>query len=223
MLAELLTGRPHMLLDFDGPVCSGFGAMSGRRLAEELAAKLARAGAELGSDTVDDPIALLHRVRERAPELTEAAERTLRNLERAAVRDAKPTPAVGEMLAALNAGGYSVTVVSNSAQDSVEDFLRAQSLDHQVTGVVGRTRSNPYLLKPNPHLLRIAAAGLGVALSSCVVLGDSVTDIQAAHRAGTGAIAFVDQSEKELALRAAGPDALIYDLGEVIDAVGERH
>jgi beta-phosphoglucomutase-like phosphatase (HAD superfamily) len=126
------------------------------------------------------------------------------------------------MLAALNARGHSVTVVSNSAQDTVEEFLRSQSLYDQVTGVVGRTKPNPYLLKPNPHLLRVAAAGLGVALSSCVVLGDSVTDIQAAHRAGTAAIAFVDHAEKEEALRAAGPDALIYDLGEVVDAVRAR-
>ena len=47
-----------------------------------------------------------------------------------------------------------------------------------------------------------AAANLEALPATCTLLGDSVTDVEAAHRAGTGSIAFANKPDKRNALLA---------------------
>ncbi|MEU7816570.1 HAD hydrolase-like protein [Pseudonocardia sp. NPDC049154] len=54
------------------------------------------------------------------------------------------------------------------------------------------------------------------------LVGDSVTDIQAARAAGTAAIAFADKPGKDRALRSFEPDALITSMDENLTLRNDR-
>ncbi|MFH9132554.1 HAD hydrolase-like protein [Streptomyces sp. NPDC017524] len=62
--------------------------------------------------------------------------------------------------------------------------------------VVGRPEGHPELMKPNSHSLIAAAERLDVDVSLCALIGDSLTDIQAAHTIGSAAIGFADKPHK---------------------------
>jgi len=59
--------------------------------------------------------------------------------------------------------------------------------------------------KPRPGLVLNAARNLGVAPAACLLVGDQVTDIQAAYVAGTGAILVSNAETRPAGLRAATP------------------
>jgi beta-phosphoglucomutase-like phosphatase (HAD superfamily) len=85
--------------------------------------------------------------------------------------------------------------------------------------VVARTEADPSLLKPDPHLLLLAASALGAPAVDCVLLGDSVTDVEAAHHAGTGSIAFANQPDERDRFLAVSPDVIVFSLLDVAEAL----
>lgn len=216
-LRELLARTPHVLLDFDGPMCAVFTSISSAQATSALAASIEQLGVRVPVDLRQsaDPFVLLSFVAEHAPEHTAAAERSLARLEVAGVQAATPTAHLLSALAGLTQAGHTVTVVSNNSAAAVNAFLVAHKLKPYFQGVVARTEPDPTLLKPNPYLLHRAASGLRATAADCVLLGDSVTDVEAAHRAGARSIAFANKPGKRQALDAAGPDALIDSLAEV--------
>ncbi|MEJ2871748.1 HAD family hydrolase [Actinomycetospora sp. OC33-EN08] len=177
-LAEVMAPVRHVLLDFDGPVCSVFGelpaAVVARRLAEAIDARLPDEA--IGTD----PLALLTVFAERGRDTLVAAEAKLTELEIEAVRTAPITPGAVEALEAFRTTGRTVTIVSNNSQAAVEAFLVDRGLQHLVTGVCSRQHPEPELLKPNPFLLRRAIVERGASVHECVMIGDSLGDIQAA-------------------------------------------
>lgn len=52
-------------------------------------------------------------------------------------------------------------------------------------------------MKPNPHLLTVALREAAASPSEVVLIGDSTTDIEAAHAAGTVSIAYANRSRFE--------------------------
>lgn len=221
-LAELLAAHPHLLLDFDGPMCAVFTTVSSDGVTTQLRRKLLDRGVLLPSPAVaDDPFALLYQVRDSAPAMLAFAEHTLSDLERSAVRGAYPTPYLGDMLGYFHRAGRTVTIVSNNSLDAVIDFVQAHTLGEYLTGIVARTEPDPSLLKPNPYLIRQAATSLGVHPDACILLGDSVTDMQAARAAGSASIAYANKPGKATKLAAARPDSLVHSLAEVAKAIVE--
>jgi HAD superfamily hydrolase (TIGR01549 family) len=166
-----------------------------------------------------DPFALLYYVAATAPHLNSMAEERLTDLEVAGVKAAQSTPGLRPLLEALARAGRTVTVVSNNSVAAVRAFTEAEGLMHYFSGVVARTDPDPSLLKPDPHLLLQAAANLVALPPTCALLGDSVTDVEAAHRAGTGSIAFANKPDKRNALLAAHPGAIIASLRDVVTAL----
>lgn len=71
--------------------------------------------------------------------------------------------------------------------------------------VIGRAAYRPDLMKPDPHSLLIAAERLDVPPKRCTLIGDSVTDIEAARTAGAMSIGFANKPHKTLALTEARP------------------
>jgi phosphoglycolate phosphatase len=155
-LAELLASRPHVLLDFDGPVCAVFGGVGGQSVTRGLAKTLRVRGVELPADLAasDDPFAVLRQIAATAPDLVAITEERFRELEVEAVARAPMTPGLRETLAALAERGRTVTIVSNNSGAAVQTFLDAHDLT--VHGVVARTEPDPSLLKPSPHLVSAA-------------------------------------------------------------------
>jgi HAD superfamily hydrolase (TIGR01509 family) len=220
-LSDVLARAKHVLLDFDGPICATFRAISSAEATRELGELLARHHVQVPAYLLDaaDPFALLHYVAMNAPQHSAMIEQALAALEVAGVKSAQPTPGLRDLLHALTRSGHTVTVVSNNSAAAVDSFLDAEGLRDYFHGVVARVDPDPSLLKPNPHLLLQAAAALGVPPASCALLGDSVTDVEAARCAGAGSIAFANKPDKRDPLLAAGPDALISSLRDVVAAL----
>ncbi|WP_269859523.1 HAD family hydrolase [Streptomyces sp. RPT161] len=74
-------------------------------------------------------------------------------------------------------------------------------------------------MKPDPYSVHRAVRALGKRADECVLIGDSVTDVEAAHAAGVKAIGFANKSHKPEALRAAGADAITSSMGAVAEAL----
>jgi HAD superfamily hydrolase (TIGR01509 family) len=220
-LSDVLARSKHILLDFDGPMCATFSAISSAEATRELGELLARHHVQVPAYLLDtaDPFALLYYVAMNAPQHSVMIERALTALEVAGVKSAQPTPGLPDLLEALTRSGRTVTVVSNNSAAAVDTFLGAESLRDYFHGVVARVDPDPSLLKPNPHLLLQAATALGAPPASCTLLGDSVTDVEAARRAGAGSVAFAKKPDKRDPLLAAGPDALISSLRDVVAAL----
>lgn len=122
-------------------------------------------------------------------------------------------------MGALLSGGYTVTIVSNNSAAAVEAFVTAHGLREYYPGRhrAHSARSGPpeALLKPHPHLVRKAINERATGPGSCVLIGDSTTDVEAAHRAGTAVIAYANKPGKRQALDLLGPDAITDDLHEI--------
>ncbi|NMH80072.1 HAD hydrolase-like protein [Pseudonocardia xinjiangensis] len=82
-------------------------------------------------------------------------------------------------------------------------------------GIAGRTRARVEDLKPEPYLLRRALGDREAEPADAGLIGDSITDIQAARAAGTAVIAFANKPGKDRALRSFEPEALIRSMDEV--------
>ncbi len=54
-LRQILRGIRHLLLDFDGPICSIFAGVSASAVADQLRRRLLRAGIDLPGDTFATP------------------------------------------------------------------------------------------------------------------------------------------------------------------------
>lgn len=196
-LADVMRPVRHVLLDFDGPVCSVFGELP----APEVARRLTEAiDAELPAEVVGtDPLALLSVFAERGRDTLVAAEAQLRDLEVEAVQTAPMTPGVVEALQAFSDTGRSVTIVSNNSQAAVVAFLAAHDLRRLVTGVCSRQHPEPELLKPDPFLLRRAIIERDATEGECVMVGDSFTDVEAARVQGIPVVFFVSKPGKDAA------------------------
>ena len=221
-LTELLATRSVVLLDFDGPVCAVFGGEhSAYEVARQLADYARARSIDLpeGVDTSGDPFEVLRASAAHGPATTAIVEAGLRDAEVRAVATAPMTHDLPAVLAALRDSGHTITVVSNNSDAAVRAFLTAHGIQEFFAHVVARNEPDPALLKPNPHLVRRAISTNQATPNVCVLVGDSTTDIVAAHDAGTAAIAYANSPGKRDTLAAYRPEALIDHLGDIAAAV----
>lgn len=72
----------------------------------------------------------------------------------------------------------------------------SRALINAVTAVVGRAYGQPGRMKPDPWALEQASAAVSVPLAEAVLIGDSATDVQAAHVVGARCVGYANQPEK---------------------------
>ncbi len=220
-LAVLLAEHPVVLLDFDGPMCAVFG---GELSAQEVAHRLARTARGHGmrlhpdADATGDPFDVLRAAARNGPDDAARVEGLLRVAEIRAVSTAPITNGLHAALTALRASGHNTTVVSNNSTTAIRAFIDAHDLHDLIRGVVARTEPDPALLKPNPHLVLQALAENQTHPRRCVLIGDSDTDIIAAHHAAVAAIAYSNKPSKLDTLRAHRPEAVITHLDALTQA-----
>ena len=210
-VAAVLARTSAILLDFHGPICSVFSAFSPAAVAEELRARLKLVDAP----TTSEPFEILSYVARNEPSAAVRAETELARLETRAVAEATPTPGAAAVLRHFNESGRRVVVVSNNSAVSVRAYLDKHDLARYVVGVSSRTEADPTLLKPHPHLLRRAAEILGLGIRHCAMVGDSSTDIEAAHAAGAAMIAYANKPGKRERFERLRPAAIIDDMAEL--------
>lgn len=221
-LSEVLGNARVVFFDFDGPVCDVFAGLPASQVAEQLTAILAAKDVSAGAKAAetDDPIEVLRIAHEADAELGGEIEQRLTEAEIEAVAVAgSPTPGAVEALQAVNASGRAVAVVSNNSAECVESFLKAHGLEGYVAKVVGRPTGQPHLMKPNPFPLITAAERMHIDVTSCALVGDSLTDIQAAHAAGATVIAYANKPHKAGLFAEAQADTITDDMHAIADAV----
>lgn len=212
--AEILDRSRVVLLDFDGPVCAVFGGMSNRDVAVELRALFPEPLPE-GIEQSPDPFDVLEYATQFGDLATQVEER-LRQLEVRAVSVAPATPGATDVLEALQRRGLSVVIVSNNSEAAVRAYLHANGLEALAQGVSARTSAELAELKPSPFLLQQAITNITADAAECVMVGDSATDIQAAHAAGTAVIAYANKPGKRDRFTPHRPSAIIEHMNDLL-------
>jgi phosphoglycolate phosphatase len=146
----------------------------------------------------------------------EEAERVAIAGEVESAKTAPLTVGVREFLDACAESGRQVAIVSNNAAEAIEVFLELHGLRSQVAFVLGRPFARPELMKPDPGLAFEALRLLGVRAERACMVGDAVTDVEFAHRAGVVAIGYAKTPRRGEELVAAGADAVVHSVKELV-------
>lgn len=212
--------RAHViLLDFDGPVCSIFAEHSASTVAHALRRLLVDQAVTLPPEILAerDPLAVLRFTAALGrPAVVRLVDEAMTREEVTAARTAEPTPYGREVIVAAQQTGRRVAVVSNNSADSVHAYLSTRRLTSYVYPVIGRPEAAPERMKPDPFPVLAAVRELGAEPAECVLVGDSVSDIEAAHAAGVAAIGYANKPGKRE--RFAAADVVIDSMAELVTA-----
>jgi beta-phosphoglucomutase-like phosphatase (HAD superfamily) len=215
-LDTIVSRTRHLLLDFDGPICSIFAGLPAATVADRLR-KLFGDHAQLPDNIArtPDPLEVFAYAATVSEDLAARVETEMTDQELAAVATAAPTPYVHEVVTACRNSGRSVAVVSNNSVAAVHSYLARHGLDDRISLVIARTNHDPALLKPSPHLITQAVDALDAEPGECTLVGDSVTDVQGAHLASVQSIGYANKPGKRERLTDAGAGAIINSLADL--------
>ncbi|TQJ24319.1 HAD superfamily hydrolase (TIGR01509 family) [Micromonospora sp. A202] len=218
-LVEVIGRARVVLLDFDGPVCKVFAQHSASTVAHELRRLLIDQAVTLPPDILAerDPLAVLRfTATVGRPAVVRLVDEALSREEITAARTAEPTPYGREVIVAAQQTGRRVAVVSNNSAASVHTYLNTRRLTSYVHPVIGRPIANPERMKPDPASVLDAIRELRAEPAACVLVGDSLSDIEAAHAAGVAAIGYANKPGKRERLGAA--DVVINSMADLVAA-----
>jgi HAD superfamily hydrolase (TIGR01549 family) len=215
-LDTIVTRIRHLLLDFDGPICSIFAGLPAATIAARLR-KLLGDHPSIPDDIArtEDPFGVFAYAATISEDLAALVEAEMTSQELAAVPTAAPTPYVHEVVTACRNSGRSVTVVSNNSARTVHAYLTRHGLDDRISLVIARTSADPALLKPSPHLITQAVDSLDAQPEECALVGDSLTDIQAARLARVHSIGYANEPGKRERFTEARAGAIINSLADL--------
>lgn len=120
-------------------------------------------------------------------------------------------------LARLSAAGLRMACVTNKPEAPARALLGCLAIDPFFDVVIGGDTLPER--KPHPLPLRQAAAELGLEVADCVMLGDSVSDIQAAAAAGCICVCLRTGYNQGLDLSTYAPDYLVDDFPQAVERV----
>ena len=119
-LHRIVSRTRHLLLDFDGPICSVFAGMSDDTVAKKLRRRLAADGIAIPAQarSVSDPLEVFRAVAAHDRDASQRAQRELTLLETQAVTTAQPADGAAELITTARQSGRSVTIVSNNSSQA---------------------------------------------------------------------------------------------------------
>ncbi|MEK6310737.1 MAG: HAD-IA family hydrolase [Curtobacterium sp.] len=129
----------------------------------------------------------------------------------------EPYPGSHRFLVAAIDAGYSVAVVSSSA-NAVSVLRTAGILERFpviVDGLVAR--QDALEGKPAPDTYLDAASRFGLTAAECVVVEVATSGVEAGRNGGFGLVIGVDRGAGADALRAHGADVVVEDLADLVD------
>ena len=115
-------------------------------------------------------------------------------------------PGIHELLESLHAH-YPLAVVTSRGERGTYAFLRQFDLEKYFQVIV--TAQSCRKTKPHPQPLLLAAAGLQVDISSCVMVGDTTVDVRAGKAAGCRTVAVLCGFGEKPELQQAGADVIL--------------
>lgn len=216
-LGSIIDTSRYVLLDFDGPVCSIFAGRAAAGVAAELRRLIIARTGDLPPAICrhDDPLMILRAAEEMSAGLARELNADLRSAEIDAAATAQPTPGAAELLHACQGTGRPVAIVSNNSTEAVAAYLTRVGLAYLVAHVEGRDPTSPRLMKPHPHLLLRALDTLRAEPDASILIGDSTTDVDAAHAAGVAAVGYANKPGKAHRLAEAGAAVTVAHLDEI--------
>jgi HAD superfamily hydrolase (TIGR01509 family) len=219
-IEPIISRTRHLLLDFDGPVCSVFAGMPAAQVAEQLRHALNAAGFALpsGAERESDPLEVFRTEATIGPEAAATAQQLLTTFETRAVATARPTPGAADLIITAYRTGRTVTIVSNNSTAAITRYLADHRLSEYIRAVLGRD-DDPALMKPSPYRVREAVGSLGADPHECAFVGDSPTDVLAGKLAGVRVIGYANKPGKADALIRAQADAVTTGLAEITTAL----
>jgi HAD superfamily hydrolase (TIGR01509 family) len=209
-IAQVLADTGPILLDFDGPICTLFATTPAPLIAQQLRHTLTRHGAPIPPHIAHqtDPLQVLrYTTTLDNPTLTTLVDDQLRQAELDAITGATPTPHARELITAAHHTGRPLAIVSNNSEPAIHAYLTNHRLTAYIQHITARPHGRPDLMKPDPWPVLAAIAALNTKPARCVMIGDSPTDIHAAHTAGVHTIGHANKPGKLEALINAGADA----------------
>jgi phosphoglycolate phosphatase len=223
-LSEIIAATRHLFLDFDGPICSVFAGVKPGTVATSLRDLITSHGIALPADVTatSDPFAVFAHTATISPELAAEVEAAMTDLEVTAVATAEPTPGVHALITSCRESGRTLTVVSNNSARAVGAYLTRHALDGPVGIVIARTSPDPHLLKPSPHFLQQAITASNADPDACTLVGDQLSDIDAARLAGTHSVGYANEPGKTDAFTDAGAGAIVTSLAPIALALRAR-
>jgi phosphoglycolate phosphatase len=212
---DILGQTQHLLISFDGPVCSLFTGTAVARVADNLREVFGQEGARVPQaiEHTDNWLEILSCAASISPDLEVRVESKLSAMEAAAVATA--TPYVHEVLTACRESARSVAIISNHSAAAVRAYLVLHDLYGQIRLVAARTCPDPGVLKPQPSLIELAVTGLDTQSSDCALVGGSPPDIQAARAAGVHSIGYARTPRDADDLVDARADAIIASMADL--------
>lgn len=213
-LGAIIARTRYLLLDFDGPICSIFAGLPAPTVAEKLR-KLFPGDLPEQIANNPDPIEVFKYSATVSDELAARVEAEMADLEVAAVPTADPTPYTHQVIASARESGRIIGVVSNNSPRAVTAYLDRHGLGDGVALVVARTSHDPTLLKPSPHLINKAVRGLDADPTESTLVGDSLTDIEAAHDANVASIGYANKPGKLDRMTQLGAGAVITSMADL--------
>ncbi|MFJ9634100.1 HAD family hydrolase [Streptomyces sp. NPDC101175] len=230
-LPRLLAGTRAVLFDFDGPVCDLFGGVSTRDVAERVKEAARQYWDRLDPDveSCHDSHGILRLLRDMyerrparrlSPQPLELAEKIVTEQETEAVRTAARAPHLVALVDLLRELALRLVIVSNNAEDPIRSYLEQPDLQDKFEDVFGRDPYDARHMKPDPHCVRRALAHLRLPASSCVVIGDQLTDLEAARAIGAGFLGYTPDEERAGAMRRAGANAVVSTHSSLVTAAG---
>jgi HAD superfamily hydrolase (TIGR01662 family) len=217
-LGDILDQARCLLIDFDGPICDIYAGLTDATVAERLRKTIAGQGITMPAHTTssDDPIAVFEYAATVSSGLGALIETEMTGQEVEAVATARPVPYVHEIVTSARDTGRRIAVVSNNSERAVRAYLTQHGLADRVDLISARTSADPALLKPSPHLLEQAITGLTASPADCVIIGDSITDIQAARTAGIHSIGYANKPGKRDSFTVEHASAIIDSLADLV-------
>lgn len=216
-LAEVVSRTRYLLLDFDGPICSIFSGLHASSVASQLRKLFTGQQIPLPVNIAEspDPIEVFTYAATVSPELAAQIEAEMTELEITATATARPTPHVRDVIAGCRESGRTIAVVSNNSARAVSAYLIRHDLAGSFAAIVARTSPDPELLKPSPHLIEAAVSKLDTDSAAATLVGDSITDIQAARLAGVNSIGYANKPGKYKQMTAERAGAVINSMSNL--------
>lgn len=133
----------------------------------------------------------------------------------------QPMPHMVEVLKELNRQGYIVGIVTSRLSESCETWIEDLEIEQYFKTVTGTERYRH--AKPRPDGIVQACEELNTGHDSVVYVGDNVSDVVAGKNAGVFTVAYITDPDKREKIEAAGPNATIFDIRDLLKVLNEKH
>lgn len=160
--------------------------------------------------------------REIGRELSEETLARLRAIHHTAfvrqIGSVRPLRGARELLTTLTAARIPWAIATSGSAETARPTLELLALPQ---GVPVITRDQVAYAKPNPDLFLAAAARLSVHITAAMVVGDSIWDLLAAHRAGTLGTGLLSGGYGREELESAGAYRVYEDPADLLSHLDE--